>query len=239
MNLIINEDHIIEQFKGYFGLKELDWDEYNSKYNDIHRMDRILKAEGKSPDDYKVAKQADTLMTFYNIDPSEVIEIITELGYQVPEDILQRNFDYYIKRTSHGSTLSRVVHAYLAELLGRGDISWDLYLDALASDYYDIQGGTTGEGIHVGVMGGTVLSAMTVFGGLNWHGEALRLDPDLPSNWKTMEFSFRFRGGTYHFTISNNQVKISYTSNNNDVVRVFVKGNKYELSDKKEIIAAL
>jgi len=37
--------------------------------------------------------------------------------------------------------------------------SWDLYLEALTSDYIDIQGGTTKEGIHAGVMAGTVLMA--------------------------------------------------------------------------------
>ncbi len=238
MNISISEDHIIEQFKGYFELEELDWEEYKSKYGDIHRMDRILKAEGKSPDDYKVAKQADTLMVYYNLDPSEVHEILENLGHEVPDDMLKRNFDYYIKRTSHGSTLSRVVHAYLAELLGDGEISWDLYLDALASDYY-IQGGTTGEGIHVGVMGGTVLSAITVFGGLNWQGEALRIDPDLPVNWKTMEFSFRFKGGIYHFSINNNKVRVSYASENKEEVRIFIRGMKYVLSDKKEVTAML
>ena len=47
-----------------------------------------------------------------------------------------------------------------------------MYMEALSSDFVDIQGGTTGEGIHVGVMGGTVLNAFTTFGGLNWHGDA-------------------------------------------------------------------
>jgi trehalose/maltose hydrolase-like predicted phosphorylase len=40
-------------------LEELDWEFYREKYGDIHRLDRILKAEGKSPDNYKLAKQAD------------------------------------------------------------------------------------------------------------------------------------------------------------------------------------
>ena len=41
-------------------------------------MDRLLKAEGKSADDFKVAKQADTLQTFYNLDENEVTEYIVE-----------------------------------------------------------------------------------------------------------------------------------------------------------------
>ena len=56
LNININEDGIIEQFKGYFDLKELDWEGYRKKYGDIHRLDRILKAEGKSPDEYKLVK---------------------------------------------------------------------------------------------------------------------------------------------------------------------------------------
>ncbi len=45
----------------------------------IYRMDRLLKAEGKSADDFKVAKQADTLQTFYNLDEEEVTEILSNL----------------------------------------------------------------------------------------------------------------------------------------------------------------
>lgn len=237
MYVNINDDGIIEQFDGYFNLKELDWDEYREKYEDIHRMDRILKAEGKSPDAYKLAKQADVLMTYYNIDPSDVHSMLKELGYEdkIREDMLKKNFDYYIERTSHGSTLSRVVHAYLAKIIGNQEMAWDLYLDALASDYVDIQGGTTGEGIHMGVMGGTVLSAISVFGGLNWQGEALRLDPDLPQGWKEMKFSFSFKGGNYFFTIGNKKVKVSYKSENTDEVRIFIRGMKFVLSNEKTI----
>ena len=92
MNLLFNGDGIIEQFDGYFGLKELDWDEYRKKYDDIQRMDRILKAEGNSPDDYKVAKQADTLMIFYNLDQEEAMHLIRDNGYEVEADSLEKEF---------------------------------------------------------------------------------------------------------------------------------------------------
>lgn len=239
MNLRINKNHIIEQFEGYFDLKELDWDKYREKYGNIHRMDRILKAEGKSPDDYKVAKQADTLMVYYNLGTETVHNIIRNLGYKVPEDMLKRNFDYYLQRTSHGSTLSRVVHAYLAKITGHQEMSWELYIEALSSDYVDIQGGTTGEGIHVGVMGGTVLSAITVFAGLDWEGEALQLNPDLPGSWKEMSFSFKFKEGVYFFDITPDKVKIKYDSKDNEEKRVFIRGRKYQLSNHKSIEAEL
>ncbi|KPK87199.1 MAG: beta-phosphoglucomutase, partial [Bacteroides sp. SM23_62_1] len=165
--LEITDEGIIAQFCDYFKLKELDWPAYKEKYENIHRMDRILKAEGKSPDDYQVAKQADTLMTFYNIDQDEVHQIITEMGYTIPDDLLWRNFQYYIQRTSHGSTLSRVVHALLANMIGEKQLGWKFYMEALNSDYIDIQGGTTAEGIHAGVMGATVLLALISYAGIN------------------------------------------------------------------------
>lgn len=239
MNVLINDNAVMEQYEGYFGLSELDMEAYKNKYGNIHRMDRILKAEGKSPDEYKVAKQADTLMLYYNLDHEEVERMLFELGYPAPEDMLKRNFDYYLQRTSHGSTLSRVVHAYLAKLTGDTQYCRDLYLDALASDYNDIQGGTTGEGIHVGVMGGTVLSALTVFAGLNWRGEGLRLDPELPAGWREMKFSFQFRKAMYKVTVNKDEVKITYFSGHNSEASVFVGGEKYFLKNNEELIAKL
>ena len=152
LNVVISEEGIISQYDGYFDLKELDWDGYKKKYDNIYRLDRILKAEGKSADEYKVAKQADTLMTFYNLDDEEVRNILQKMGYAMKPDYLKENMSYYLGRTSHGSTLSRVVHALLANMIGDRDLSWELYQDALGSDYVDIQGGTTAEGIHLGVM---------------------------------------------------------------------------------------
>ena len=160
INVVMSKDGIFAQFDGYFDLKELDWDYYTEKYKKIGRMDRILKKENKSPNEYKVAKQADTLMIFYNLEQQEINEILKGLNLQTFPDLLKRNFNYYFKRTSHGSTLSKVVHAYLAKLIGKNDLSNKLYNEALESDYNDVQGGTTGEGIHTGVMAATVLIAL-------------------------------------------------------------------------------
>src|ERR687889_766268 len=58
-------DGIISQFEGYEQLEELDWEAYRTKYGNIQRLDRILRAEGDTPDRYKLSKQADTLMLFF------------------------------------------------------------------------------------------------------------------------------------------------------------------------------
>jgi len=229
LRLVISQDGIISQYDGYFDLEELDWDYYLEKYGNIYRMDRLLKAEGKSADDYKVAKQADTLMTFYNLDKDQVDQILKDLGYILPEDYLRKNMEYYLARTSHGSTLSRVVHAQLADMIGDRKLSWELYSDALSSDYNDIQGGTTAEGIHAGVMAGTIMIAISTFAGVDTRGEVLSINPDLPDSWKTISFKLRFKRVKYQFDISKDRLRILTDKNTN----VLVLGNKYELTKDK------
>ena len=208
IHIPISADGILEQFDGYFELKELDWERYRDKYGNIGRMDRILRAEGQSPDEYKVSKQADALMTFYNMSEDEIAKLLNEAGYFVHDGFLQSNFDYYFKRTSHGSTLSKLVHSYLANSIGDKELSWQLYIEALKSDYVDSQGGTTKEGVHIGVMAGTVLSALNAYAGLNLNGEQVSINPCLPAAWREVRFNIGFRGDRYYFVVTPESVEV-------------------------------
>jgi hypothetical protein len=139
----------------YEDLAELDWDTYRSRFGDISRLDRIPEEENDTPNAYKASKQADVLMLFYLLSSDELAGIFDRLGYEFESDMIRRTIDYYLQRTSHGSTLSRVVHSWV---LARSDRerSWKFYEAALRSDLDDLQGGTTAEGIHLGAMAGTV-----------------------------------------------------------------------------------
>jgi len=72
-----------------------------------------------------------------------------------PEQDVPRNVEYYLARTSDGSTLSGVVHSWVLARLDRAR-SWDRLRVSLESDVGDIQDGTTREGIHLGAIAGTV-----------------------------------------------------------------------------------
>ncbi|MCF8024378.1 MAG: HAD-IA family hydrolase [Desulfobacteraceae bacterium] len=228
LNIVI-ADGVLAQFDGYFSLSELDLDHYRQKYKDIHRMDRILKKEGKIPDAYKIAKQADVLMAFFNLGEAGVTKILESMGYDPPAGLLEKNFDYYMARTSHGSTLSRVVHAALAESLGRKDISRQFYRAALASDYIDIQGGTTKEGIHTGVMASTVLMAMTAYGGLCINRDILSISPNLPGTWEKIAFGIWFQKNRYEFEITKKEVILNIKGPEDKAIPVKVKGKTHHL----------
>ncbi|MEI5994137.1 glycoside hydrolase family 65 protein [Candidatus Enterococcus mansonii] len=232
LSLEVNEDGIIAQYEGYFELKEIDWEQAKAKYGNIYRMDRILKAEGQSPDEYKVAKQADTLMLFYNLNKDKIDEILDELGYQLPEDYLEKNLLYYLNRTSHGSTLSRIVHAQLAEEVAFHDLSWKLYQEALYSDYQDIQGGTTAEGIHTGVMAATIYVTLTTYAGIDTKKKNLTIQPNLPKNWDDLAFTIDHKGIHYHLILSKKTIQIRPSQD----TTVIVNNQPYQLSKQKETI---
>ncbi|GGL58017.1 glycoside hydrolase family 65 protein [Planomonospora parontospora] len=152
-------DGVISQFEGYGDLAELDWDGYRRAYGDIRRLDRILEAEGDTPNRYKASKQADVLMLFHLLGEDGVAKILTGLGYAWDAGAAARTVDYYLARTCHGSTLSAVVHAGVLARVRPG-ASEPFLVEALNSDVRDVQGGTTAEGIHLGAMAG-VLSLFT------------------------------------------------------------------------------
>ena len=235
MNVVISKDGIISQYDGYFDLKDLDWDYYRQKYGNIHRMDRVLKAEGETPDAYKVAKQADTLMLFYNLSNENVTSIFSQLGYNLPEDYISKNLEYYLKRTSHGSTLSRVVHSYLATQLGRNDLSWSMFSDAITSDYNDIQGGTTAEGVHTGVMAGTIWIAISAFAGIEFNKDNISINPNLPDKWRSIKFNLKFKND--YFSIELTSKRLEITSKTESFI--YLHGDKKILKKGQKMVFAL
>ncbi|MCH4008595.1 glycoside hydrolase family 65 protein [Companilactobacillus sp.] len=208
LKLEFNDQNILGQFEGYFKLKDIDFDYYRRQYGDISRMDRILKSEGDSPDQYQLAKQADALMGLYNLREETFLDIMKEMGYPIsdPNKFIKDNVNYYLQRTTHGSTLSRIVYSMLALKVNDKKLSWELFYQALTSDYYDIQGGTTAEGIHLGVMGATLNVVTSYFAGVDFRGEELTVDPNFPESWNALRFNLFFRGIHYYFTVTKDTV---------------------------------
>lgn len=192
LSVPFHDKNIISQFDGYGSLTELKWTRYRATYGNIGRLDLILEAEGDSTNRYKLSKQADVLMLIYLLGPDELIGLLGRLGYVVTTADLARTVDYYLARTAHGSTLSRVVHA---SVLSRLDPSraWSTFREALAADLDDTQGGTTQEGIHLGAMAGTIGIVMNAFAGLQVEADTLSFTPRLPTGLLRARFQVHYR----------------------------------------------
>ncbi|MFI6284538.1 glycoside hydrolase family 65 protein [Streptomyces sp. NPDC051018] len=185
---------VISQFEGYGDLAELDWEAYRDRYGDIRRLDRILEAEGDSVNRYQASKQADVLMLGFLFPPAELAALFRQLGHRLDDELWQRTVDYYLRRTSHGSTLSSLVHAWVLARARRAD-AWAFAREALAGDVADLQGGTTGEGIHLGAMAGTLDLVQRCLTGLEPRDGVLRLDPvPVPTDPAAYGFALRYQG---------------------------------------------
>jgi trehalose/maltose hydrolase-like predicted phosphorylase len=204
-------DGIISEFEGYEDLEELDWDAYRAKYGNIQRLDRILRAEGKDPNRYKITKQADTVMLFFLFRNEELREIFGRLGYGYRADTVARNVAYYDRRTSHGSTLSFVTHAGVLAAIDL-ESSWSRFLVALHSDVDDVQGGTTKEGIHMGVMSGTLDLMQRSYAGAYVAGDVLRFDPRLPGQIESLSFAIQFRQAPIRVTLTGDRLTLAVST---------------------------
>lgn len=231
----VGDDGIIEQFEGYQKLAEFPWDEYQEKYGDISRLDRILESEGTSTNKYKAGKQADVLMLLYLFSEQELSEIFRIMGYNFNPDTILKNIKYYSERTSHGSTLSRLVFSSILSKYDRTS-SWQNFQKLLVSDFEDIQGGTTPEGIHLGAMAGSLDLVQKTYAGIEITEEALWIKPDLPENMNAIKLRLNYKLHWLNVFIDREKIVVSFEEGLTKKVNIGVIDRIYEFKqgDRKE-----
>ncbi|HSK82733.1 MAG TPA: glycosyl hydrolase family 65 protein, partial [Rubrobacter sp.] len=226
-----HDNGIISQFEGYEELEELDWEFYRAKYGNIQRLDRILRAEGDTPDRYKLSKQADALMLFFMFAEEELRRIFDRLGYEYTPDTARKNIAYYEPRTTHGSTLSFVVHAaILADLDPKS--SWDKFTTALESDVSDIQGGTTKEGIHMGVMAGALDLIQRGYMGAEIQDGVLCFSPKPNERLDGLSLPLRFRKTQVEIALKEDSLMVAvHTDGLGRTIEVSIGDESREIKD--------
>ena len=225
-----HDDGVISQFEGYEALEEFDWLDYAERYGNIERLDRILEAEDDSVSNYKASKQADVLMLFYLLSFEELVETFGRLGVTFDEEMLTRNIDYYMQRTSHGSTLSRLVHSWV---LARSDRprSIELFKQALASDVNDIQGGTTQEGIHLGAVAGTVDLLQRGYSGMEATADGvLRFKPNLDPQLGRLDFCIYYHQRWIDVSVEGEDIRLSSEITTHPPIEVECRGTTATLA---------
>jgi alpha,alpha-trehalase len=228
MHVVFHADGIPTQFEGYEELEEFDWEGYRARYGDIQRLDRILEAEGDTPNRYRLSKQADVLMLFFLFSDEELHGLFGQLGYEWSSEDRERTVEFYLARTSHGSTLSAVVHGWVLSRLDRRR-SWGFLAHALESDVADVQGGTTPEGIHLGAMAGTADIVLRCYTGLEVRDGVLRFDPQLPDELACVRFPLDFRGTSLTVRVTDEEVEIVTRRSGRPPFRVAVRDQVHEV----------
>ncbi|WP_219941621.1 glycoside hydrolase family 65 protein [Iamia sp. SCSIO 61187] len=231
-------DGIISQFAGWEDLDEIDWDDYRARYGNIGRLDLILEAEGDTTNRYKLAKQADVLMLFYLMSPDELYGQLAGMGYELGDDMVDRTIEYYIERTAHGSTLSRIVYAWVTARVDP-DRSWELFREALAADIDDTQGGTTPEGIHLGAMAGSLDLLQRCYSGLELRGEQVWFDPHLPPALENLAFDIVHHDRTLSIELDHDTLRVEVEPGPAVPVQIGAPGGVWELRPGEVLEVAL
>jgi len=170
---------LIEQFHGYFALKDLP---ISSSVSRIIPVDVLLGLDRVVP--FPIIKQPDVLMLIYL------------LWDDFTPEVREANFRFYEPRCAHGSSLSPCIHALLAARLGDMALAETYFRQASRIDLSDNTGAATG-GVHIGGLGGLWQAAVFGFAGLRLTEDGPRLDPKLPPGWRALSFRIRWRGQDY------------------------------------------
>ncbi len=144
----------------------------------------------------KVVKQADVVMLCH------------VLSHQIPDDVALANLHYYEPITSHGSSLSPGIHAALAARLGDVRLAYEAFCMAADIDLSDNMGNAA-RGLHMATMGGLWQAAVMGFGGMGRDDETLVVDPHLPREWSSFDYSVRFRGSRFHVAVAGDELELT------------------------------
>jgi alpha,alpha-trehalase len=223
-----HDGRVISQFEGYDALAEFDWEGYRKRYGNIERLDRILKAEHDTPDRYRLSKQADVTMLFFLFDHHQLGTLFARLGYDFDDDLVGRNILYYMKRTSHGSTLSKMVFASVIHELDAAE-GYRLFLEALRSDVDDIQGGTTAEGIHLGAMAGTVAMMLHRYAGVKLGPDGVSFAPVMPHKLHHLHFRVCWRSRWLDVDLTRKRLRVTADRDHAATINIAVNGSWQEL----------
>jgi alpha,alpha-trehalase len=121
-----------------------------------------------------------------------------------------------------------MVHSWV---LARSDRtgSWRLFVEALKSDYSDIQGGTTSEGIHLGAMAGSVNILQEGYTGMEPRDDVLWFNPCLPEELERLNMGIRYRGHTLELAITQKEIAFKACRCRECPIKIGVKGETFEI----------
>jgi len=103
------------------------------------------------------------------------------------------NWDYYVPRTEHNTSLSAGTHAAVAARLGLAKTSLRYFTEAANMDLKNWRGDTD-RGLHGAAMGGAICAAVFGFGGVQFREDHLSVEPFLPRGWQRLRIPFVYQG---------------------------------------------
>jgi len=212
----IGKDQIIEQFKGYFKLKRIRINKWDEDYIPI--ISKKLTPRGFYKTQF--VKQADVLMLLHLL--SDVFSRETK----------KRNYDFYVERTLHKSSLSLPIYSLMAAEAGDMNRAFRYFDASLRTDISNIHNNVS-EGIHTACIGATWQTFINGFAGVRVEKGMLSIAPNLPKTWRKALFSLHWRSNLIKFEVNNDKVKIQLIPEKKGSTKIKVFGTLHEISGNR------
>ncbi len=187
---------VVEQYDGYFQEEDVLVDDVRKRLVDPREYWGGTTGVATAT---RVIKQGD------------VIVLMTLFPEYFSPAIIEANYDFYLKYTEHGSSLSPCMYAIDACWVGRPDDAWKWFLNTAEIDMNGSAktwlGGLYIGGTHPAANGGAYLTAVCGFAGVHMRGSEITLDPHLPKDIESMKFCLTDKGKTYRYTVTHKGVE--------------------------------
>ena len=188
---------IIPQFDGYLKLEDTTIDVVKS---------RLLDPKEYWGGAYGVASQTQI------IKQADVVTWISLFSNEIDSEIQKKNLNYYEPRTEHGSSLSACMYSLLYCKCGIPDKAYPFFMKSASADI--APGGKEWAGLvyiggtHPAAAGGAYMVAIKGFGGLQFNGDEISINPKLPKGWKKLSYKIKYRNKIYQIDITEEKSEI-------------------------------
>ncbi|HEU5081604.1 MAG TPA: glycosyl hydrolase family 65 protein [Opitutaceae bacterium] len=218
---------VIEQFDGYFQLRDASVDELKAKM--IHPNEYLGAGQGLAVPT-KIIKQADVVM------------MLNLFRSRFTAEVKKANWEYYEPRTEHGSSLSACAYALVATECGHLDFATKYFLKTARIDLeakYKIYVGTVFMGgSHPAANGGAWMTAVFGFGGLHATETAVHINPRLPARWKSLEFNLAYKGQAFRIRITDEKVTVTAEKTNTLEHEFVIAGTTFKCGPQRSVTMA-
>ncbi len=166
-------------------------------------------------------KQADVILGLYNL--SNLFSF----------DEKKKNYNYYIKRTVHESSLSASMYSILAAEIGQIQEAYKLFKRSSRIDLKNYNNDTE-HGLHVTSMCGSWLSIIKGFIGLKIIDHSVTLNPVLPKEWENLRMKILVLKRELLIEVGQKNIKMKLISGSDIEIKIY--GKSYLVSNIKELV---
>lgn len=194
----INEDGILEQFKGYFALEDVTVEQ--------------VKQRVKNPKEYWGSEHGVATPTRV-IKQADVIALMSLQYKKFDPHIIKANYDFYNPYTEHGSSLSASMYSQCACRIGYLEEAYQMFIKSATIDLglspsKMFAGGIYIGGTHPASNGGSYLSIINGFGGMTVEDGIYSFHPKLPKEIQSITFCYYQQNRLYRAQLRNEKVQI-------------------------------